>query len=263
MNKLLPLTTLPLALTGCVNQFASMPDASVTDPIDYVEQYQAASEKGLLNPLAFVGGRDDGNNFRKYRKSWCAVSEDALYSLKDDLKDLCQNKGGELRGQWCVKSNSDTPLFKMHIAHSNMQCSTGTSSYAEVIAPINDTNTNDSKWIALAKNNGFETAAEIETAEKQRQTALEAQKIVKKQQALREQQRKEADRIQMLSTRGLRICQKAKYSYQGKYTGFVEDFTDKKIKVHVAHLGGDGWTASGFKESTIWDYPDNWYVCDR
>lgn len=260
MRLIATISTTLLILTGCVNQFASMPKSSTTtDPIEYVDQYASASEKGLINPLAFVGGRDDGDNYRKYKKSWCAVHDSGPNNLKAELNKICEVKGGELRDAWCVESSTDTPLFKMNIANSTLSCSSGISTFAEVISPLSEVSTTDSKWRALAKNNGFKTAVELELAEQKFQADLEVKKMALKQKIIRDQQHQEAERKQMISTRGLRICQKGEL---GTYIGFVEDFTDSKVKIHVANYGGKSYTVSGFRESTIWDYPKNWYICE-
>ncbi|MBE3659159.1 hypothetical protein BOO92_21120 [Vibrio navarrensis] len=253
-------STILFTLTGCVNQFASMPDvSSVTDPIEYVEQYSSASEKGLINPLAFVGGRDDGNNYRKYRRSWCAVHDNGPDKLKAELSKVCENKGGELRNEWCVDTSTETPLFKADIANSTLKCSTGISTYAEVITPLSESAVTDSKWNSLAKSNGFKTASELELEEGFRQAKMKAEKLAMEQKALQEKQRRILERDRMLSTRGLRICQKGDL---GTYVGFVEDFTEFKVKIHVVNYGGKSFTVSGFRESTIWDYPGNWYICE-
>lgn len=249
-----------LTLTGCVNQFASMPNTSTTtDPIEYAEQYASASEKGLINPLAFVGGRDDGDNYRKYRKSWCAVHDSGPRNLKAKLNKMCEEKGGELRDRWCVESNTDTPLFKMTISASTLHCSSGISTFAEVIAPLSEASTADRTWYKFARSNGFKTIVEHKLAEQKHQADLEAKKMARKKKIIRDQNRKVVERKQMLSTRGLRICQKGDL---GTYVGFVEDFTNYKVKIHVANYGSGSSTVSGFRETTIWDYPKNWYVCD-
>jgi hypothetical protein len=260
MRLIVVTTTILFNLTGCVNQFASMPNSSTTtDPIEYVEQFASASEKGLINPLAFVGGRDDGDNYRKYRKSWCAVRGSGPSIPKAELNKICEAKGGELRNTWCVESSTDTPLFMMDISNSTLRCSSGISSFAEVIAPLSENSATDSNWRAFAKSNGFKTASEFELAEQKRQADLEVKEMALKQKILRDKQRQELERNQMLSSRGLRICQQGEL---GTYIGFVEDFTDSKVKIHVANYGGKSYTVSGFREGTIWDYPKNWYVCE-
>lgn len=253
------LIAMPLVLTGCVNQFASMPDESVKDPIDFIEQYQAATEKGLINPVGFIGGTTEEENHRIFQKKWCS-NYDEIHLL-NEFKRICNANNGITRESWCVEQKTDLPLFEMYISTSG-GCSVGTSMVSVVTAPHKGADIHNQDWLNIASANGYKTRVESEIAKK-KQVEISKKHEAEIQENLRKEKLRKAQESEiMLTTRGLRICQKAKYDYQGQYTGFVEDFTDKKIKVHVAHLGGDGWSTSGFKQSTIWDYPANWFICE-
>lgn len=266
MSKNIRAFTIALSLSslvGCVNQFASMPDSTVTDPIEFITQYQSASEKGLIAPLRFLGGEEQEKNYREFSKAWCSVHYRSHLVLA--LKQVCDANNGTGRGEWCVDKDTDSPLFKAHVEPRSF-CSSGTSLAAKVIAPLKGASTKDPDWLSLASSMGYMTkdeyskyiADKIERGEKLQKAKNERIKKAK----LKKQKRLAYERNLMLTTRGLRICQNAKYKYQGRFTGFVEDFTDKKIKINVVNLGRDGETVSGFQPSTIWDYPSNWYVCE-
>ncbi|MBV7299467.1 DUF4355 domain-containing protein [Enterovibrio paralichthyis] len=259
MKKTVVMSVALLSVSGCVNQFSSMPDKNVvSNPVKYTEKYASASEKGLINPLAFVGGRDDTDEYQKYRKSWCAIDGTGPTLLLAELSDICTSKGGVVRDDWCVNAEKDLPLFKMNIGNSTLGCSTGISTYAEVISPVLDED-NDAAWLEVSKLNGFKDEDELKAEQKAKVEREKALAIAEQEQQRLAAEQKRADVRKMLSVRGLRICQKGNL---GTYVGFIEDFSKEKVKVHVANYGGDGWTVGNFRETTIWDYPSNWYVCE-
>lgn len=48
------------------------------------------------------------------------------------------------------------------------------------------------------------------------------------------------------------------------YRGYVEDFTDEKLKIAVAEAfmpNSPGLQPGGFQPHTLWDYPNRWRTC--
>jgi len=260
MRIILLTLSLVTLLTGCVNQFASMPDKSINnEPITYSEQFVSASEKGLINPLAFVGGRADGDIYNKYAKSWCATREHNFRELKESLSSICSEKGGTVRGKWCSSTETEAPLFKMIAKHSVSKCSTGVSSYVEVITPNGKTDANGFDWLSFAMQNDFKDSLQIEQENESliQEERIKEQKMKAKMLKMDIMHKKES--AIMLSEIGTQVCRKG---ISGTYTGYVENFTDKKMKVRVVFYGGKGWSVPGFKENTIWDSTDHWYICE-
>ena len=243
--------------TGCVNNFAAMPDRNlITDPVLYTEMYAVASEKGLVNPLAFIGGREDTDFYHKFKKSWCADNDKDHSDLYNDLSQICKSLGGTFTSQeWCADKKTDKPLFKTYL-DIDWKCSTGVSMHAEVISPI-QSKVGDNRWDKFAKEDGFKSKYELSALleSKIKQTEIKNQLIERKK--LLAQERKHIDKERMLTTRGLRICNEGEYGQV--YVGFVEDFTNTRIKVNVVSYGRD----SRFRPSTVWDNPDRWYVCEQ
>lgn len=61
---------------------------------------------------------------------------------------------------------------------------------------------------------------------------------------------------------GTKVCQLTQTrSGLVQSTGFVEGFSQYKLKIRISHMGGAGWTVGGFTEHTVWDYPENWSLC--
>lgn len=49
-----------------------------------------------------------------------------------------------------------------------------------------------------------------------------------------------------------------------RYIGYVEDFTDERMKVSVAQaqIGRTGYSPGGFRPNVIWTRPEGWFPCE-
>ncbi|MBG0759910.1 hypothetical protein BOO22_10800 [Vibrio cidicii] len=92
------------------------------------------------------------------------------------------------------------------------------------------------------------TTREVKLAEKKEQQRKEKEyKLSKQQKELTELKQRSLDTRSQVLTKGTRICS---VSIDNQIVAYTEDSTDKKIKVVVGY-------------NTIWDWPDNWYACDK
>lgn len=92
------------------------------------------------------------------------------------------------------------------------------------------------------------TTREAKLAEKKEQQRKEKEyELSRQQKEIAELKQKSLDTRSQVLTKGTRICS---VSLDNKIVAYTEDSTDKKIKVVVG-------------SNSIWDWPDNWYACDR
>lgn len=67
----------------------------------------------------------------------------------------------------------------------------------------------------------------------------------------------------LLQTKGTKVC---KDESNLRRVGFIEDFTDNKIKIlthSIYYRSNPDMKPSGFRQEVIWDYYENWTVCDN
>lgn len=105
---------------------------------------------------------------------------------------------------------------------------------------------------------------EAQLQEQQKQDEIRQKAEIEKKKA--DLERHQQDVKIMLSKKGTRVCNLIQQGNWRGFTqyGFVEDFTTEKAKIRVVGLIDRlGRVVSiAFKESTIWEYPDYWYVCE-
>ena len=69
--------------------------------------------------------------------------------------------------------------------------------------------------------------------------------------------------LPQMRKRGARIC--VTEADKGVvYRGYVEDFTDEKLKIAVADAFlslSPSMRPGGFQPHTLWDFPKNWRLC--
>jgi len=64
-----------------------------------------------------------------------------------------------------------------------------------------------------------------------------------------------------MQVRGQMVC---KEDGQIRYVGYVEDFTNERMKVSVtqATVGSTGWSPTSFKPGVVWTTPEGWAPCE-
>jgi hypothetical protein len=114
--------------------------------------------------------------------------------------------------------------------------------------------------------------ARYETAEvrAQKLAAKQAEAAEARARARAEQQVREArdmarlqEELPLMRKRGARVCMTQSGS-SVVYRGYVEDFSDEKLKIAVAEAflaNSPATRPTGFQPNTLWDYPVLWRLC--
>jgi hypothetical protein len=93
---------------------------------------------------------------------------------------------------------------------------------------------------------------------------IESERAAEEMREFREKQlAREQNENKLKSKVGTQICKKVDGIYI--YIGYVENVVEDKIKISISDARaekGFRLRPPGFQPTTIWDYPDNWYVCE-
>lgn len=263
----LTITLSSLGVSGCViDQSAVKPtpidSVSIVDTLD---KYYRASNAGvfdpylLFDPIGDNPGIFEKDGFRAFAHWWCLDRNSSHNEIKYLIASHCKANGGVVSGNWCADSQTGNPMYRAEVGGaqivtdvSSRPCTTGTHVGALAIEGYGQ---DQQRWSQYATDIlSYKSPAELkqirEIARAQREKEIEYRM---------ERMKREAQ--VMLSTRGIRICQPSPAGFE--FIGYVEDFTENKIKVSVADARFRGGAQpGGFKPSTIWDYPSNWMICE-
>jgi ribosomal protein L20 len=113
------------------------------------------------------------------------------------------------------------------------------------------------EYLALLQAQGYRTAEDVQT---ERRLAREQAERVREN-ALLDALKREQDLKQMHEI-GTRVCRDDKGV---RYTGFIEQTTERKVKISITFadmIGHPNLHPGGFQPTTIWDNPENWFVCE-
>jgi hypothetical protein len=118
----------------------------------------------------------------------------------------------------------------------------------------------------LVDRAGYETSA-VRTSKLAASQAAAAEARAQAQAEQQARMARETARLEVelpqMRKRGARVCL-AETGSRWVYRGFVEDFSDEKLKIAVAEAfmpGSPGTQPGGFRPNTLWDYPIRWRLC--
>lgn len=122
---------------------------------------------------------------------------------------------------------------------------------------------NSTEYLQVFKAAGYKTKAEIDERERQKTAAAAAaaeQQRVTQQNAERTEAARLAAERPKKSLVGARICNEQR-GYQ--WIGFTEAFSRDTGKIQIRVIGtSNGVTPGGWAPEIIWDFPDNWRLCE-
>lgn len=266
------LLTYILLISGCVNMAAKKPTVSYSSSIvDTLSQYYEASQAGLISPYKLFDpsgknpGVVDGNEYRMFRRWWCLDSSSTKGELESLISGHCSANGGVFKNGWCSDKKSESPIYKVSVGKAGMVgkksstafCSTGED--IGVLAYEKNSNISNQSWLDISTAQlGFESPSEFTQRlkkEREEKWRTSQEKLKKKT---------EQANLVLASKRGTRICKDFDRG-DHVYVGYIEDKTDEKIKINVAqavYKRNARFSVNGFQPTLIWDYPNNWYVCE-
>ena len=213
-----------------------------------------------VQALVSAGGVEDRGSYKYNSQLFCQSTPQALSRARDNFSELCRLKGARFDGQFCVREQGrDDVLFSAQIEsqgtggcyrlHTSEVVTAGSADYMKFLVGRGyETAEVRANKRAVADAAGAEARA---TAQAERQ-AREA----------REMARLEVELPQMRK-RGTRVCM-AESGNRFVYRGYVEDFTDEKLKIAVAEAflpNAPGTQPGDFRPNTLWDYPIRWRIC--
>lgn len=255
------LTALALAvsLAGCATGPINAEDSAISLGKNLV--LQSVPLGGMaVQALVSAGDGEDRGSYRSKSQLFCQTNAQALANIRERFAALCRRKGAAFDGQFCLSPPwSDKVLFSAkleyrsagcHMLHVSEAVTVGSPDYLKF----------------LVNEAGYETAQvrADKLAERQAAAADARAKAQAEQQAIqaREMARLELE-LPQLRKRGARVCQMAS-SNLFMYRGYVEDFTDEKLKIAVAEAfvpNAPGMRPTGFQPHTLWDPPIRWRLC--
>ena len=211
-----------------------------------------------IQALVGAGGVEDRGSYKIHSQQFCQTNAEALARARTNFAELCKVKGAQFDGQYCLRNaDSDDVLFAIQLEPRGSNCYRMHASEAVTVGSPDYT-----KFLGTR---GYITAdVRVITKITKEAAAAEA-----RQRALAEQQAKQAlelarveRELPQLRKRGARVCLVDSGPYV--YRGYVEDFSDEKLKIAVAEAfmpNSPGIRPGGFQPNTLWDYPIRWRIC--
>jgi len=249
-----------VALSGCTtNPPETVRPDETKSAIEYTKILSKASSYALDVLLVNLGNETlSSSEYIVFKTWWCP--QNAGVNSTDDViqkySQLCYVKGGIYIYPFCRnRSSNDEILFYSSVINSR-KCTSIQTAEVVVIEPTGSRTAEN--YIRALRSAGYATTDEI----KQRNQVAET---IRNQIRIENERTKERDAVLMKNI-GTRICQNDRSSrIDLTYIGFVERVEDSKIQIRIvqAQIGKmPGMQPGGFQPSIIWDYPDNWYVCE-
>lgn len=256
-------TALALLAAGCANAPPARPThASTAMQLAAALRSQEAGTS-LVGVLQDLGEPPAGQAYLEGTFRWCAKGRDppnALEGVQARFNELCAAKFARTEGRVCVQPGATERVLYFAEVRVERACeANGSAVVTQVIQPRGDPLASGYlRRLALA---GYPSPQEAQ-ARAARQTAHQrAQTDAAQRQAAINLAQVEAD-LPRMRKRGATVCRTER---SVMYRGFVEDFTDEKLKINVvfgAMANAPSLAAPGFTPVTIWDSPGNWRLCE-
>jgi hypothetical protein len=216
-----------------------------------------------VQAVVSAGDGEDRGSYRYKSQLFCQTNARALANIREKFALLCGRKGAAFDGQFCARSSGvDQVLFSVQLeAQGTGNC------YRLNVSEAMTVGSPDYLRFLVSKA-GYETA-DVKAA---RQASQQAAAAEARTRALAEQQAQQATEMRRLQaelplmrTRGARVCRsESDGMVVWVYRGYVEDFTDEKLKIALAEafLANSPTTRpTGFQPHTLWDFPVRWRLC--
>ncbi len=252
MARLFSFLAMALFLSACVTTSKLVKPSDTNSVVEFTEKLQSSTSAGL--DAAITWAAREQKNYRGFVKLdtyWCPRHKE-VYGTQAVIREyekFCAAKGGNYSRSFCVSNaDQDTVLFYAKITNPRNKCEHYETAQVTVLEPTGDKTNN--YYMRALRQHGFKTTADIENAKKY----------------IKEQARQNALQLErdmpMMKKIGTKIC---KDERRYTHVGYVERVAEEKIQIRVANIhmkGRPNLQPGGFTPSIIWDYPQNWHVCE-
>jgi len=250
-----------VALAGCASAPITAGDSAIALGKNLV--LDSVPLGGLaVQALVSVGDGEDRGSYRYKSQLFCQTSSQALANIRQKFAILCGRKGGDFENQFCVSRDGvDRVLFSAQLEHQGVG-----SCYRLNVSEAITVGSPDYLQFLVSKA-GYETAdaKAARVASQRASTARVRARAEAEQQAY---QAREMERLRvelpLMRKRGARVCRSESNGMEVVYRGYVEDFTDEKLKIALAEAflaGSPTIRPTGFQPHTLWDFPVRWSLC--
>ncbi len=185
-----------------------------------------------------------GNGFKKLTTYF--FPRNGIASVKSSFNNYCAGIGGSLINGLCSYNNEKKGYFFVQMGIIGYESGTPKVSL-KVIEP---TTASPIQMVKLARSHGYRTQSEITRSNKRKASKLarlRQEKINKKSRLLQSREEASIRTRKFVMQKGSRIC--SVYKKIG-IAFFTEDVANGKIKIKMG-------------QHDIWDWPKNWYLCER
>lgn len=228
---------------------------------------ERALRQSLTGLLSAPGGKapsiarptiKQADGYREMKASFSAdtVSQRAVIDADDwvaGFRAACAKMGGALSDKFCsATADHDTVLF-MAVVKTQYYPNWNRATEHDVMLVEPTVQPSAPQFRRLLEASGFLSKAALDDKTRLAEAAA-ADRLA------RERARLKADWPRM-QVRGQMVCQ----DQAGvRYVGYVEDFTDERMKISVARalLGSSGFSPGNFQPSVVWTRPEGWFPCD-
>lgn len=214
-----------------------------------------------VQAMVSAGDGEDRGSYRYKSQLFCQTNAQALANIRQKFAILCGRKGADFDDQFCASRDGvDRVLFSAQLERQGAG-----SCYRLNVSEAVTVGSPDYLQFLVSKA-GYETA-DVKAAKLASQQAAAAEARARAQAEQQAYQAREAQRLQdelpLMRRRGARVC-RSEFNGTIVYRGYVEDFTDDKLKIALAEafLANSPTTRpTGFQPHTLWDYPGRWRLC--
>jgi hypothetical protein len=251
--------TVATALAGCALGPKKAEDSAIALGKGLV--LQSVPLGGMaVQALVSAGDGEDRGSYKYKSDLFCQSNLRALDNIRTEFAKLCEVKGARYDGQFCVQpQGTDQVLFSARVERNGSGCYRLNVSEAVVVG--------SPEYLEfLVGQAGYETAETRSgklAAQQAAQAEARAKAQIERQAKLKLEMARLERELPQMRKRGARVCI-AEPVNSVVYLGYVEDFTDEKLKITVAEAflsTSRSVRPTGFQPHVMWDEPVRWRLC--
>lgn len=247
-----------LAVSGCTTDRPLPDPASQTSLIEYVQGLRRDTSTLLDRVAAEIPSPvEELPDYRIWGDFWCPRHLQ-VHSTDDVIRQVavyCESKNGIYREPLChATRDPDEILFYAAFRRNIDRCQNVAATVDVRIVEPRPGKEESTAYVQRLHQLGFRSEAEV------------AAERVKSQERRRMERERIAEELPLLRTKGTKVCSERD---GWLYAGYVEDSTDRKIKISVADQyivnpdGRPGVRNPQYRPESIWDFPQRWFVCEQ
>lgn len=182
------------------------------------------------------------------------ITPNSPIKIRGSIDTYCESMKGQMNNGGCELSTKPVRIAFYYKLSGSLN-SDYVSAYDIDFYAIAPKSTDQADAIGLAREHGYISSVEVvkqqqEVSEEEQQLAekkAEYDRQLERQARLAAMQKASIDTRRQVLKRGTKVCQ---VSLDDVIVGYTEDSANGKVKVLV-------------NNKMFWDWPDNWFACDR